>query len=108
MGAGDFRIDLGASPGVIFHSPAVERHRLLEGRDGERVPVGTHNLLAAPIDDFELGGVRSSGVMALFAEGGSAILGDRYTDGNIGLGILDRYRILLDYRHSRLAFLPRD
>jgi len=107
MGTGDFRIDLGASPGVIFHWPVVERHRLLEGRDGEQVPVGSQSLLAASIDDFELGGARSSGVIALFAQGPGAILGDRYTDGNIGVGILDRYRILLDYRRARMALLPR-
>ncbi len=105
---GLFRLDLGAGPAVIFHWPAVERYRLLEGRSGKRVPAGADTLVMDSIDWFELGAVRTGSVTAFFAErpeGG--ILKDRHTDGNVGLGILDRYRIVLDYRRTRLALVPR-
>lgn len=62
----------------------------------------------APIAWFELGGAHVANVIAFFAERPeSGVLRDRYTDGNVGLELLDRFRITLDYPGDRLALAPR-
>lgn len=101
---GWFRIDLGAGPAVIFHWPTVERLRLLEGRTGQKVPAGADALVMSPIAWFEIAGMRAPDVVAFFTERPSrSVFRDRSTDGNVGLGYLDLFRVTLDYRNSRLA-----
>ncbi len=107
--SGLFRIDLGAGPAVIFFWPTVERLRLLEGREGPRIPAGTETLLMSSIEWLEIAGRRVPDVVAFFTENPSrALFRDRATDGNVGLGFLDFFKLTLDYRRARFALVPRE
>lgn len=107
---GLFRIDTGASGTVTFHAPAVTALGLLEGRElaaGSSGGVG--GSASAPTGRlawFELAGHRFENPSVSFSQAESGAFTDRYTTGNLGQGFLAPFRIVLDYRHDRLAFVP--
>jgi len=107
-----FRLDTGAgSTAVVFHGPAVERRRLLEGRDVKDVSLGGAGGLSrakmGEVKDFEIAGTRRDSVPAIFTFGDSGSLDDPYSDGTIGAGLVGDRRLVFDYGQRRIAFLPR-
>ncbi len=112
---GLFRLDTGANGTVTFHRPAVEKWKLLEGRES-RGPVtdkklgGVGGFVAAKIgtiDSFELGGVRRENLSVTFALEAKGTFADDTKDGNIGGDLLRPFTLVLDYTHHRIAFVPR-
>ena len=109
---GLFRIDTGAgSAAVVFHSPAVEKRRLLESRETNEVTLGGAGGLSRArmgrVRDFELGGRRLDSIAAIFPSPGSGALDDPYSEGTIGGGIVGGLTLVFDYGRRRIAFLPR-
>jgi hypothetical protein len=108
---GLFRIDVGASgPGagnVILHAPTVEKLHLLDGRKVTHTRFGPTEVALGRIAWFELAGHRFENCDAVFAMEQQGPLGDEYVEGNIGVDFLKPFRMVLDFRRSRVAFIPR-
>ncbi len=109
---GLFRIDTGAGQGhVAFHSPAVERLKLLEGRTLRSARAagagGLFDIRLGSVSSFELGGRAFEETPAMFALPGSGALDDPSTEGTIGAPLLAHFRMILDYRRARIAFVPK-
>jgi len=109
QGEGMFRIDVGAASGpagnVIFHTPAVQRWQMSVA-DLPKVQAGEAELALGPIDWFELSGHRFEKPTVIYSLAKSGPLAEPGVDGNIGVEFLKPFRILLDYRHARMAFVP--
>lgn len=112
---GLFRLDTGANGTVTFHEPAVEKWKLLEGRESHG-PLTDHKLggvggfvagKAGTIDWFELGGVRHEKLPVTFALEAKGTFADDKKDGNIGGDLLRPFTLVLDYKHQRIAFVKR-
>lgn len=108
-----FRLDTGAGSGTVtFHAPTVERLRLLEGRAVKASKAGgvggTVDTWTGPLEWFELGGRRFERPTVGFSVAERGGLADRYTAGNLGQAFLKPFRMVLDYPHDRIAFVPLD
>jgi hypothetical protein len=109
---GLFRLDTGAgSTAIVFHAPAIERRRLLEGREVADVSLeGAGGLAQAKmgaVKDFEIAGRKRESVDAIFVVERSGAMDDAYADGTIGGGLVGDLRLVFDYGRGRIAFLPR-
>lgn len=109
---GPFKLDTGADGTVTFHAPTVDRLKLLEGRDlqeGMSMGVGgSGKSYSGKIAWFELGGHRFDNPRVGFSQVEAGALRDAYTMGNIGHGFLRPFRLIFDYPHRRIAFVPRE
>lgn len=109
---GRFTIDTGSRGAVALHRPFVERHQLVERY---------HPDIEAVTGWGVGGGVRAKVVRAAMLTLGSVevplpvtelvtsekgALTDRYLAGNVGGGVLRRFRVTFDYRHERLYLAP--
>lgn len=111
QGEGMFRIDVGAASGpagnVIFHTPAVQRWQM-PTTELPKVQAGEAELAIGTIAWFELSGYRFENPAVIYSLARSGPLAEPGVDGNIGVEFLKPFRILLDYRHARMAFVPVD
>ncbi|TAH37373.1 MAG: hypothetical protein EYC70_10405 [Planctomycetota bacterium] len=109
---GLFRLDTGANDTLTFMTPAVERLRLLEGRETTRSMHGgvggMQTLFRGKLQWLEIGGQRLEGLDAGFSESAGGAMHDAYTDANVGHGVLGQFELVFDYFHQRIAFLPRE
>src|SRR5258706_426049 len=107
---GLFRVDVGAAGGalanVIFHTPTVERERLLDDRDYEDVRVGAYEVALGPMLWFELDGHRFERPVVAFARDHTGPFADAYIDGNVGVGFLAPFTLVLDTPGRRYALAP--
>lgn len=107
---GLFKLDTGSDQTVTFHTPAVERLGLLEGRRTTPARAGgvggAISLRAGTLGWFELGGHRFEVPSVRFATGEKGAFADDYLLGNIGNGFLSAFRIVFDYPNKRIAFVP--
>jgi hypothetical protein len=110
-GEGLFRIDVGASAGaasnVVFHTQTVEELKLLEGRRVRGGRLGMTRIAVGKVGWFELAGHRFDNPNVIFALDRKGPLGrDVYAAGNMGVNFLKPFRVVLDYRNERVAFVP--
>ncbi len=109
---GWFRLDTGANSTVTMHEPAVRELGLLEGRETTDTKLGgVGGFVAAKSGElawFDIGGTRIEKVHAEFATEAKGAFAESRTLGNIGTKILKSFVIVLDYPHSRIAFVPRE
>jgi hypothetical protein len=109
QGEGMFRIDVGAANGpagnVIFHSPTVQRWQFPVA-DLPQIQAGESELALGGIDWFELSGHRFENPVVIYSLAKTGPLAEPDVDGNIGVEFLKPFRILLDYRRARMAFVP--
>jgi hypothetical protein len=107
---GLFRLDTGC-PVVLFHSPAVERHKLLEGRQTQPVMVGGSGGHVegrfGTLRSFTVGGHRFDKPHALFVLAREGALAEPYTEGTFGGPFLAPFEVVFDYPHRRIAFLEK-
>lgn len=108
---GLFRVDTGSSLTLTFHGPTVNRLKLLEGRKTGRLKLGgvgasAMDVAVGVLDWIELGGKRLETQAVTFATSEAGVLGDPYFDGNLGQGLLQKFRVLFDYPRARIGFLP--
>lgn len=101
---GWFLLDTGAG-GMVIDTKAAER--LAMPALGETVVVGAVASRTGKLAWFELGGHRFENLeVELAAKSGG--FSDPYTVGNIGVGVLCRFRIIFDFGNKRVAFVPRN
>jgi predicted aspartyl protease len=106
---GVFQVDTGAGPLVLFHSPAVQRLGLLEGRAVRPMPVqgaaGSVDTMFGTLEWIEIAGQRRTGVPAMFVTGASGALADPYTLGTAGGILLAPKKLVFDYARRRMAVI---
>jgi hypothetical protein len=107
---GIFQLDTGAgSSMVVFHAPAVEKLRLLEGRETTAIQVagvgGNIPAHLGKIDWFSVGNHRFPAPTAIFVTAKEGALIDPHTTGTFGGDFLSPFRIVFDYPRQRIAFL---
>jgi predicted aspartyl protease len=106
---GLFHLDTGAGSIVVFHPPAVEKFKLLEGRVRKSIKVtgvgGTVDAKYGPLAWFEVGGYRLEELPAIFLTHHEGALDQAYVAGMFGPGILKGMTIVFDYPHRRIAFV---
>lgn len=110
--AGWFRLDTGSDDTVTFHGPAVERLDLRPGEDAQRVELhgvgGFVRGFRQPIAWFELGGHRLEDLDVTFLESSAGGLNDPLLVGNVGWGLLRRFRVSFDYWREKAWVAPLD
>lgn len=109
---GTFVIDIGSGGSVALYSPFVAAHHLpapgdrtiraigLSGTGGEGT--GRYGRLAA----MRIGRLTLARPIALFSADTAGAFATPDHTGNIGYDILRRFRLFLDYSHSRIIFEP--
>jgi hypothetical protein len=107
---GMFKLDLGDSGGVSFYSPAVEAYALLDGREVTSSRVGgvggSGRAFDGTIDWFEVGGRRVENPPATFSQAETGVFASSVAVGNLGTLLLSSFRLVFDYPHGRMAFVP--
>jgi hypothetical protein len=109
--SGWFRLDTGASNALVFHTPAVERYKLLDERKVTNTALGGVGgfvqAKAGKIEWFEIGGHRFVDQYVEFSTSKDGPFSDPYTLGNIGQKFLMPFIIVFDYQRRRMAFLDQ-
>ena len=107
-----FRLDTGATGTVTFHTPTVERLKLLDKRKHRPTTVGGVGGFKAArtgkVKWIELGGKRHKKVEADFATHSTGAFADPYIDANIGGALIGESILILDYPNGRIAFKDRE
>ena len=108
---GMLRLDTGDGNGhVVFHPHAVQRHGLLNGRETREQEIGgVGGRLAVregTLKWIEFIGQRYEDRDAIFVTDRNApAYMNPYIDGTVGGGLLQGFRLLLDYPRERVAIL---
>lgn len=104
-----YRLDSGGAGFLTFHSPFVEKHKLLDGRETtESSSTGLDGTVAArkgTIEWFEMGPHRFDHPTVDFSAAKEGSFGDPYLAGNIGIEVLKNFTVVLDFAGSRVAFV---
>jgi hypothetical protein len=107
---GLFRLDTGC-PIILFHSPAVERLKLLEGRSTQPVRIGGAggfvDARSGTLASFVVAGHRFPKPQAVFTLAKEGALAEPYTLGTFGGPFLAAFQLVLDYPHRRLGFIEK-
>lgn len=105
---GRFVIDLGSSQSVIFRPAIVKQHDLLATTRTQRGKAGgvggDFAIHIGRVASAELGGHTLRDVVALMPETGHVAAEDAV--GNIGAGLLRRFRVYFDYSRKRILLEP--
>lgn len=107
-----FRVDTGAAGDTVtLHYQTVADLDLLQGRatsEGKTGGVGgTVGTRDGELASFTLGGHEFGTIRAAFMLEDKGALSDDYVAGNIGGQLLKPFRLVFDYPHRRLGFIPR-
>jgi PDZ domain/Aspartyl protease len=107
-----FHLDIGSGAALILHSPFVAEHNLLGpqsktiraiglvGAGGESVGrIGRVPLL-------RMGSFTISNPITIFSQDEGGAFADRSLAGNIGFGIVSRFRTILDYGRRQIILEP--
>jgi hypothetical protein len=108
---GYFALDTGSGATVDFCAPAVEKFQLLANQESKKAITGgaggTAESREGRVEWFELGGIRFKSLPAGFQLTKVGVFASPYLTGNIGMGLLGRFRLLIDYGNERIAFIPQ-
>lgn len=108
---GQFLIDLGANTGLTLSSPTVRRFNLLSNRPTTSATSGgvggTQPAAKGTIRSLKLADQTVTDVPATFSQATQGLLASDENLGAVGVGLLSRYRLFLDYPQSRIALIPK-
>jgi hypothetical protein len=91
-----------------MHAPAVERLKLIEGREVQHADLGGSKVAVGPASSFELAGHRFDSPTVILATGAeNSPFRDAVTLGNIGVNFMEPFRIVFDYGRQRIAMAER-
>lgn len=110
---GFFKIDTGAANSTLsVHAPAVERLKLLEGRETEPDTLGGVGgfvqARSGVVTLFELAGTRKENITVNFATERKGAFADPYSLGNVGGKLLAPYTLIVDYQNNRAALVAKE
>ena len=110
--AGRFTIDTGSRGALALHQPFVESHDLvtryrppIEAVTGYGVG-GAVRAKVTQAGELRLGPFAVHGPITELVLSEKGALADRYLAGNVGGGVLRRFRVTFDYRHEQLYLAP--
>jgi hypothetical protein len=105
-----FEFDLGSALPLMVFPAYGKAHGLLDGRrTSQRLSGGAggmHSQTIARLDKLELGGVTFTNVPTLFPPETISSVNSDLISGNVGLPILSRFRMVIDYSHDRIWMTP--
>jgi predicted aspartyl protease len=108
---GRFLIDLGANSAITIHAPAVEKLKLLEGRETKASMTGgvggMHAARSGSLKELTICGQTIREVPAIFATTSKAGPSESELQATIGVGVLKRFQCVVNYRDKSIALLPR-
>lgn len=112
---GDYIVDLGNAFGLVVHRRFAENHNLDHLLDHlDTIPQsiggvgGTITGRTATAASFQVGGILIQSLRVLMPDSGAGLAGSEELAGNIGNLVLENFKILLDYAHSRIIFYETD
>lgn len=107
-----FDIDTGSDETLTVYAAYAEEHGLLDHRETvEMVQAGiggTRSVRAGTVARIEVAGYPLQDVPIVFDEGRVGAMADRVNGGNLGAGILSRFRVIFDVPHDRIVLEPGD
>lgn len=109
---GMFMLDTGGGGDtVLFHSYAVEKLKLLEGRETTDATMqgagGSVAIKMGRLDWFEINGYRTENPVVEFSYGYDGEY-DIYSYGFISGGVVKPFSLIFDFRNNKVGFLPRN
>jgi hypothetical protein len=109
---GKFVLDLGSGGSLVVLSPVVAEHNLL-GNGLKTIKAigvggagGRSTGQIGRIRDLQIGKFKIANPTALFSEDKSGAMAGRALIGNVGQRIASKFRVFLDYSHSRIVLEP--
>lgn len=108
---GKYVLDIGSSLALALYSPFVNEHRLLGGprKTIKAFGAGAGGEIKARlgrVSELKIGKFRIRNPVTLFSEDQEGAFADSSLAGNIGAQIASKFKIFLDYSHSRIIFEP--
>lgn len=109
--AGKFVLDTGASTALILTSETIEREAV-SGSLGKTMSVlsrgvgGATETKLARVGKLTLGGFSLASPVTALQPPGPGRISAEGTIGNIGGGVLSRFKVIFDYPHKRVIFEP--
>jgi hypothetical protein len=110
---GNFRIDTGGSHALILGAPFVKTQKILEsisttiGAPSAGVG-GETSMRLGRVQSLQLGRFAFARPVAGLAQSTKGALANPDLAGNIGAGILRRFKVIFDYRNHRMILEPND
>lgn len=108
---GVFSLDTGSGSTVDFFSPTVVKFELLKDRKVTSVRTGgaggSAESKAGTIDWFTFGPKRFEKPRVVFQIADKGAFASPYADGNIGMGFMGSFQMILDYENYRVAFIEK-
>jgi hypothetical protein len=105
-----FELGLGNSGEMLVYQSYYQSHNVLEGRRAsERLAAGTGGFVVEPVAMLrraEFAGVAFADFPAAFIPAAQLGAVSDQISGDIGLPILARFRLIIDYAHDRLYAVP--
>ena len=110
---GDFRIDTGGSHALLLLTPFVKAQHILQSVPKTiAAPAagvgGETNVLLGRIQSLQLGRFTLEKPVTSFAQSTKGALSDKNLTGNIGGGILHRFKLIFDYQNKRIILAPNN
>lgn len=106
----EFEFDLGNGSPLEIDPAYYQPHKLLDGRRTSQVLAGAiggfHPWTVATMDRIEFAGVEFQNVPTEFTPDTISGANSNVVVGNIGLPMLARFRLIIDYSHDRLYATP--
>lgn len=108
---GLFVLDIGSNTPLIVHTHAVERFKLLEGRETKTAMSGgvggMKKVARGSVKELTLCGRKVPDVDTSFSQATSGAMAGEDAQGTIGVGALHGYRLILDYPRGKVALVPK-
>jgi predicted aspartyl protease len=106
--AGRFILDTGLSGTLAFFAPTVRKYRLIRSSKTVEAPAsdeagGEYRRRIGRARTLQLGGVTIENPAVSYSTTGGA---DENADGSLGMEILRRFRMIIDYTRSRIILEP--
>jgi hypothetical protein len=109
---GWFRLDTGAAGTVSFHTPFVDRYKLMDNRQltkvGQGGVGGTVEARRGTMDYFILAGHKFEKPTVTFSMSKVGAMANRWLVGNIGQEFMNPFVMVFDYPRSRMAFIEKN
>lgn len=106
----DFELGLGNSGDLLVYQSYYEAHKLLEGRRlSKRLGIGSGGIVPEPIGTLrsaQFAGFRFENMPAAFIPASLAGTESSTIAGDLGLPLLARFRLIIDYSHNWLYAIP--
>ena len=106
---GIFSVDTGSGSTVDFFSPTVTKYDLLKGRKTSNTITGgaggSSESKSGSIAWFKLGSKRFENPTVGFQTTTKGGFASPFSDGNLGMGFLGKFRMILDYQQSKIGLI---